>query len=125
MNSQSTTEEKILEELKSKYGAFELCDVVSYGDLERLTAFLLSAMSSVRADERARVREIGKSIRIVLDFVERWNKQDKEQDVAEAQGKLDDLLSKLSTKTCPSCHKELQPDLESKNTKGEWDGHIF
>ena len=36
------------------------------------------------------------------------------------------ILSKLSDKpTCPSCHKELQPDLESKNSQGEWDGHCF
>lgn len=33
------------------------------------------------------------ALRIVLDFVERWNKQDEEQVVAEAQGILEELLT--------------------------------
>ena len=32
------------------------------------------------------------ALKIVLDFVERWNKQDKEADVAQAARELEDLL---------------------------------
>jgi len=32
------------------------------------------------------------ALAIVLDFVERWNKQDKEADVAQAANLLEDLL---------------------------------
>jgi len=35
-----------------------------------------------------------KALTIVLDFVERWNKQDKEKDVAEAAQTLQDILQK-------------------------------
>jgi len=35
-----------------------------------------------------------KSLEIVLDFVERWNKQDKEKEVAQAAYDLSDLLEK-------------------------------
>lgn len=31
------------------------------------------------------------ALKIVLDFVERWNKQDKETEVAKAQGVLEEL----------------------------------
>ena len=43
------------------------------------------------AEERERVRgEIKKPLEIVADFVERWNKQDEDKDVAQA---VEELLS--------------------------------
>ena len=33
------------------------------------------------------------ALKIVLDFVERWNKQDKDVPVAEAQGILEEFLN--------------------------------
>jgi len=37
-------------------------------------------------------KSLSESIEIILDFVERWNKQDKEKEVAEAAEKLKEFL---------------------------------
>lgn len=37
-------------------------------------------------------KEQKKQLKIVLEFVERWNKQDKEVEVAEASRKLETLI---------------------------------
>ena len=39
-------------------------------------------------------KEFVKALAIVLDFVERWNKQDKEKEVAEAAQTIQDILNK-------------------------------
>ena len=40
------------------------------------------------------VDKLKKPLSIVLDYVERWNKQDKEKEVAEAVSQLEELIDK-------------------------------
>ncbi len=42
------------------------------------------------------MKEIIDSLKIVLDFIERWNKQDKEVKVAEAAQVLEDWIKKTN-----------------------------
>jgi len=56
-----------------------------------LYLFVKDLIDQALAEERDRVRGvIEKPLGIVADFVERWNKQDKEKDVAQA---IEELLS--------------------------------
>ena len=45
-------------------------------------------------EELEEEKEFVKALAIVLDFVERWNKQDKDKEVAEAAQTLQDILQK-------------------------------
>ena len=56
-----------------------------------IESFMTTKIAQAVAEERERMREeIKKPLEIVADFVERWNKQDKEKEVAQA---IETLLS--------------------------------
>jgi len=80
--------EKRLEEYCKKFG---LCKEKGTCQCKEELKFIAESITQAIAEERDRVRGvIEKPLGIVADFVERWNKQDKEKDVAQA---IEELLS--------------------------------
>lgn len=86
-----------LKEFDEKYGAFDLCDIVSAGDRERLKLFLTTFAE--------KIREEGK-ILAVLDFVPSYKTKEqfemfidsREKDIKvlkETIGEAKDLLAQL------------------------------
>jgi len=66
-------------------------DTFTTGYCPRLESLIVSTIAQALAEDRERLRvEIKKPLEIVADFVERWNKQDKEKEVAQA---IETLLS--------------------------------
>ena len=77
---------------ESRYKCFN-CDKPPYsvwwaGEMNKETA---TSIVLTKTGE-SRLKAIKDNLKIVLDFVERWNKQDKEVDVAEAARFLEGIL---------------------------------
>ena len=63
-------------------------------DIRELTHFIDNELKQQRVDTIEEVREgVKKPFKIIEDFVERWNKQDREKDVAQA---IQDISNKLN-----------------------------
>lgn len=58
----------------------------------------IKKMMEIRLEqnENERYKMIKKSINILVDFAERWNKQDKEREVANACNFLDSIINPIS-----------------------------
>ena len=65
MNPTPTTEEKILEAFDEKFGSIHKDEPMPSGlkTASKIKSFLLSAMSSIREDERRKMREVIKTER--------------------------------------------------------------
>ena len=63
---------------------------------DKLKLFLAKSIAQAIAEEREMVvGEIEKPLEIVADFVERWNKQDEDKEVAQAVEKLLSIKEKM------------------------------
>ena len=84
--------DKVFQAVMSDIGKhYKVSDRLSDILCDSLSEHLPTSITQALAEERDRVRGvIEKPLGIVADFVERWNKQDKEKDVAQA---IEELLS--------------------------------
>lgn len=63
--------------------------------------------------------EFAKNLEIILDFVERWNKMDKEVDVAEAASYFEEHLKRLRA-GAEVANSKRTPEERSKSAKKVW-----